>query len=52
MVTTHRCVSCAAELPGGIQGNCAVCFVKAGLSKRFPGRTAARRRRRRGGRRR
>jgi hypothetical protein len=48
---TPRCLTCKAELPAGVAGYCnEVCFLKAGRTKRSPGRTAAHRRRRRGGR--
>src|SRR5215510_7202218 len=48
---TPRCLTCKAELPAGVTGYCnEVCFLKAGRTKRSPGRRAARRRRRRGSR--
>ena len=51
MVMTLRCLTCKAELPAGIENYCnEACQLKAGRTKRAPGRTAARRRRRRGGR--
>jgi hypothetical protein len=49
MVVVRRCLTCKAELASGPRDYCNdTCFLKAGRSRRAPGRTAARRRRRRG----
>jgi len=49
MIATRRCLTCKAELGAGPRDYCNdKCFLQAGLSRRAPGRTAARRRRRRG----
>jgi hypothetical protein len=51
MLITRRCLTCKVELPTGVDSYCnEACFLKAGRTKRAPGRTTARRRRRRGGR--
>jgi len=48
MLATRRCLTCKAELMGGTRDYCTdACFLRAGRSKRSPGRTAAHRRRRR-----
>ena len=52
MSVIARCLTCKTALPEGIDGFCnEACRLKAGRTKRAPGRVAARRRRRRGGRR-
>jgi len=51
VLTTNKCLTCKVELPTGVHGYCnESCFMKAGRTRRAPGRTTARRRRRRGGR--
>jgi hypothetical protein len=49
----RRCLTCKLELSPELEHYCSdACRLKHGVSKRTPGRTAARRRRRRGGKRR
>jgi len=52
MSKISRCLTCKSVLPEGLDGYCnEACGLKAGRTKRAPGRVAAHRRRRRGGRR-